>query len=97
MQTFVDAPGLITDYKYDHVAIATSGIERGITGSIASPIVCDEPQHFITSIDLSDNPLLQDKQRVHIFLCLLLLARPYTHILCIHCNTDNVLIPVSLC
>ena len=66
MQTFVDAPGLITDYKYDHVAIATSGIERGITGSIASPIVSDEPQHFTTSIDLSDNPLLQDKQRIHI-------------------------------
>lgn len=54
MQTFYELPGLITDYAYDHVAISTSGIERGITGSITSPIVSDEPQHFVTTIDLSD-------------------------------------------
>jgi hypothetical protein len=74
MQTFYELPGLITDYAYDHVAIATSCIERGITGSITSPIVSDEPQHFVTTIDLSDNPLLQDQQRVHI--AAMLIYRP---------------------
>jgi hypothetical protein len=70
----LQAPGLIADYAYDHVAIATSGIERGITGSIVSPIVSDEAQHFTTSIDLSDNPLLQHKERVHI--AAMLIYRP---------------------
>lgn len=74
MQTFYELPGLITDYAYDHVAISTSGIERGITGSITSPIVSDEPQHFVTTVDLSDNPLLQDQQCVHI--AAMLIYRP---------------------
>lgn len=66
MQPYTDAPGMMEGYAFDHVAIAARGIERGITGSITSPIVADEIQHFNTAIDLTGNALLQEANRVGI-------------------------------
>lgn len=74
MKPYVDAPGLMEGYAYDHVAIAARGAERGITGSIVAPIVSDATQHFAASLDLTANTLLQDKSRVA--LVAMLIYRP---------------------
>ena len=56
---------------YNHVPIATVGIDTGIEGSIGLPIVCGEEQLFDCQVDLSDNPLLQDPQRLSVVAILL--------------------------
>lgn len=74
MQRFVDAPGRITDFAYNHVAIAAKGILRGVNGSIAAPIVGGQEQQYVTTISLEDNALLQNPDNVHA--AVMLIYRP---------------------
>ena len=49
---------------YDHVAIAVAGIDNGLPGSIALPIVADAEQHFVRRFSMRGNALVQDKERL---------------------------------
>lgn len=51
---------------YNHVAIAVAGIEQGLSGSVETPFVCDETQHYTYHFDLTGNALVQDRSRVNI-------------------------------
>lgn len=43
--------------KYCHVPFWADGVENGIEGSIAMPLVADEPQHYRRTVALSSSPL----------------------------------------
>lgn len=74
MKRFTDAPARLTDFAYNHVAIAAKDIIRGVNGSISAPIVSGEPQQYVTTINLADNSLLQNADNVHA--AALLIYRP---------------------
>lgn len=48
--------------KYNHVPIWVEGVENGIEGSISLPLQADEVQHFLRTVDLSGNTLVQRKE-----------------------------------
>ena len=54
----------LTDIDFSHVAIQAAGIDGGIDGSIATPIVAGATQHFDYSMDVSANSLIQDRERL---------------------------------
>ena len=51
--------------KYNHVPVWVDGVEQGIDGSIAAPIVSDATQHFTHTADIAGNTLVQDKDLLH--------------------------------
>lgn len=62
--------------SYNHVPVYVDGIDNGIAGSIALPLVADAPQHYRRTIALSDIPLsniLTPLSREHLHVVALLL------------------------
>ena len=56
---------------YNHVAVAVKDIDTGSDGSISAPIAADVAQHYMADFDLSDNKLIQDRNRLHAIALLL--------------------------
>ena len=71
MAVFRDAPNPVTDIEYNHVAIGGTAVDKGISGSISQPIVSGHPQTYNGSFSLTDNPLVQDKSRLHAIVLLI--------------------------
>lgn len=57
--------------KYDHVAVAVAGVENGISGSIKTPLVADEPQHFAYTFDIAGNSIIQSKDNLNVIAMLI--------------------------
>lgn len=49
---------------YDHVAVAVAGVENGIAGSIAAPLVSMQPQEYECQLSFPES-LLQDGMQLH--------------------------------
>ena len=63
---FVNSPGTIRNFTFDHTAIAANGITNGMQGSIGQ-IVVDKPQTHETSFDnISQYSAIQDKSKLHV-------------------------------
>lgn len=67
---YTDGPRYI-EMAYNHVPIATLGIDQGIEGSIRLPITCGEEQVFDCLVDLADNTLVQDTKQLSVIAMLL--------------------------
>ncbi|MBR1645078.1 MAG: hypothetical protein IJ692_05995 [Alloprevotella sp.] len=67
LRPYVDAPEKLTGLTFNHVAIASSGVTNGITGSVAAPLVADEDRtHEVTLSVPTSNTLVQDKQNLRV-------------------------------
>lgn len=71
LKSIENKPAMITDMEYDHVAIAAWGANKGISGSVSTPIKADVPQEFTYERSISDNPLVQDKEKLYVVALLL--------------------------
>ena len=64
-------PSSITDMEYNHVAVAAWGANKGLSGSVSSPIRAYEPQVFTYVKSIADNQLIQDKEKLSVVALLL--------------------------
>ena len=64
-------PEKITNMEYDHVAIAAWGADKGLSGFVSAPLRADVPQEFTYERNISDNPLVQDKDKLYVVALLL--------------------------
>ena len=71
MAVFRDAPNPVTDIEYNHVAIGGVSVEKGIAGSIPSPIVSGQQQVYNGTFSIDGNALVQDKSRLHAIVLLI--------------------------
>ena len=63
---YINGSGIIYGMLFQHVPIAGEGIYDGIKGSISAPIALAEPQTFTTTLDVTDNSLLQDTSKLDV-------------------------------
>ena len=71
MAVFREAADPVTDLVYNHVPIATQGIQRGLDGSIQQPLLSGQTQSYSVTFDLSTNQHLQDKNHLTAIVMLL--------------------------
>lgn len=64
-------PSPITNMEYNHVAVAAWGADKGLSGSVSSPIRADVPQVFTCVKSIADNQLIQDKEKLSVVALLL--------------------------
>lgn len=64
MDRFRNASDPVKDIVFDHVPIAAQGIADGISGSVEQSLVSGVEQSFTATFDLSQNTLVQDKDRL---------------------------------
>ena len=55
----------LTDYSYNHVAIAVAGVDGGLEGSIELPFTAGQPQQFRYVMDVAGNELVQNPANLH--------------------------------
>lgn len=70
MEEWISGPSLV-DVAYDHVIVAAWEPMRGIEGSVPGPIFKATPVVYETTLDISDNTLIQDKDRLSLVVFLL--------------------------
>ena len=70
MAEWLAAPSLVTT-SYDHVVVAAWEPLRGIEGSVPAPIAEATPIDYETTLDISANKLIQDKQALSCVVLLL--------------------------
>lgn len=78
MDWFRNAPNPVQEIEYNHVAVAAIGVTDGIEGSIQRPIVSRQAQQYSVTYDVSQNAVIQDKNRLTAIV--LLLNRQTGHI-----------------
>ncbi len=71
LRVIENMPALVTDMEYDHVAIAAWGADKGLSGSVSSPIRADVPQVFTYEHSIAGNQLVQDKEKLSVVALLL--------------------------
>ncbi len=59
-------PEWVPDLRYNHVAIATSGVRKGLTASVKAPLKAEEAQTHTQFFSTADNVLVQDKRRLRV-------------------------------
>lgn len=64
MKFWRDAEYEVKGMEYNHVPVQTLGIKSGISGSIAAPIVKNQPQTFSELVTTLNNKVIQDKSRL---------------------------------
>ncbi len=64
-------PAAITDYEYNHVAIAAWGADYGVEGSVPGSVVADEAKVHTYTCKIDDLELLQDKEKLTVAVLLL--------------------------
>lgn len=65
IQVLIEADSYL-DWPYNHVPIDTKGIEKGISGSIAAPLVAGQPQSHSVVFNLEGNNLVQDTDNLKV-------------------------------
>ena len=66
MQEYVDMPDPITDFIFNHVAIAGYGLQYGLEGSLEGEVKCKQPMTSSFVMDITNNQLVQDKKRLSV-------------------------------
>lgn len=61
----------IKNMTYNDVAVATAGLRRGLTGSVAGPFVQGVPNTSEHVMDISANTIIQDKRNLRLVVLLL--------------------------
>ena len=64
MKFWRESADYVTNVAFNHVAVATLGITKGVSGSIQAPIVAGEPQQFTRKVTTLNNKVIQDKSRL---------------------------------
>lgn len=71
MYPFTQQPSTITGFEYNHVAVDGWGIQYGVDGSIPKSFSAGENLSYGYKADISSNPLIQDKSKLHVIALLL--------------------------
>lgn len=71
LKAWTEAPYAITGMKYNHVALLGKGIDTGVEGSVASPIVSGEAQAYNTNMSVATNALVDQAQNLRVVVLLL--------------------------
>lgn len=66
-----EQPAYITDVAYNNVAIATAGLNNGVTGSVRAPFTNGIPIVHEQRFNIGSNVLVQDKQQLRVVAMLL--------------------------
>ena len=59
-------PGWVPNLRFNHVPIATSGVQKGISASVKAPLKAEEAQTHTHAINIADNSLVQDKKLLRV-------------------------------
>lgn len=59
-------PGWVPNLRFNHVPIATSGVQKGISASVKAPLKAEESQTHTRAINIADNSLVQDKKLLRV-------------------------------
>ena len=63
---WTELPQYVTGLHFNHVAIATWGAQKGLSGSVKAPLQAETPQTHTHYIDISQNKLVQNKGKLKV-------------------------------